>query len=105
MCRKVPIRIRLMNKKILLLVAIVGAGFTFGTALQAKAGIRIELADREYYNQGPRYWDGDREMIWVSGHWSDHGHHWIHGHYIRGEHRRNFHHDRVETEIRLNDRR
>jgi hypothetical protein len=27
-------------------------------------------------------------MIWVPGHWSNHRRVWVHGHYIRGEHRR-----------------
>jgi hypothetical protein len=83
-------------KKILLLVAIGVTSLTFGSAVQAQ-GIRIELGDRPFYSHGPRYWEGDYEMIWVAGHWSDHGHHWIHGHYRRGEHRR---HDR-----RFDDRR
>jgi hypothetical protein len=80
-----------MIKKILLLVAVAVTSVTFGSAVQAE-GIRIELGDRAFYNHGPRYWDNDFEMIWEPGHWSEHGHHWIHGHYRRGEHRR--HEDR-----------
>ena len=91
-----------MIKKLLLLVAIGVTSLTFGSAVQA-AGISIELGDRPYYSHGPRYYEGDWEMIWIPGHWSDHGHHWIHGHYRRGEHRR--HNDRVRADIRLDDRR
>ena len=80
-----------MIKKILLLVAFAVTSLTFGTALQAE-GLRIEIGDRPFYNHGPRYWEGDNEMIWVAGHWSEHGHHWIHGHYRRGEHRRHDEH-------------
>jgi hypothetical protein len=86
-----------MIKKILLLAAVAVTSLTFGSTAQA-LDLRIEVGDRPYYNHGPRYWEGDYEMIWVPGHWSEHGHHWIHGHYRRGEHRR---HD----EIRSDDRR
>jgi hypothetical protein len=91
-----------MIKKLLLLVAICVTSFTFGGALKAE-GLRIELGDRPYYSHGPRYWEGDYEMIWVPGHWSEHGHHWIHGHYIRGEHRHHHWRDR-DTEIRVDPR-
>jgi hypothetical protein len=92
-----------MIKKLLLLVALAVTSLTFGGALQAQ-GLRIELGDRPYYNHGPRYWQGDYEMIWVPGHWSEHGHHWIHGHYNRGE--RRHHDDRArDTEIRVDPRR
>jgi hypothetical protein len=74
-------------KKILLLVAIGVTSLTFGSAVKAQ-GIRIELGDRPYYSHGPRYWAGEYEMIWVPGHWSNHRHTWVHGHYLRGEHRR-----------------
>ena len=93
-----------MNKKILLLVAIVVTGFTFGGAVQAQ-GLRIELGDRPYYSHGPRYWEGEYEMLWIPGHWSEYGHHWIHGHYRRGEHRHHHHDDRVHADIRLEERR
>jgi hypothetical protein len=102
-----PIRLFNMIKKILLLAAI-AASFTFGAALQAEAGLRIELGDRPYYSHGPRYWAGEYEMIWIPGHWSEHGHHWIHGHYRRGEHRHwNHRRDRddVRADIRLEERR
>jgi hypothetical protein len=93
-----------MIKKTVLLVALIVASLTFGTALTANAGIHIELGDRPYYSHGPRYWEGDYEMIWVPGHWSEYGHHWIHGHYRRVEHRRHHHHDdRVNAEIHLNN--
>ena len=95
-----------MIKKLLLLVAIGVTSLTFGTAVKA-AGISIELGDRPYYSHGPRYWAGEYEMIWVPGHWSAHRQHWIHGHYIRGEHRHHWNHeyDRVHADIRLDDRR
>lgn len=92
-----------MIKKILLFVAIAVTSVTFGSIAQAQR-LRIELGDRPFYSHGPRYWEGDYEMIWIPGHWSEHGHHWIHGHYRRGEHRHH-HHDRVREEIRLDERR
>jgi hypothetical protein len=92
-----------MIKKLLLLVAI-AVSFTFGAALKAE-GLRIEIGDKPYYSHGARYWEGDYEMIWVPGHWSD-GHHWVHGHYRRGEHRHHHHHDdRVREDVRIEERR
>jgi hypothetical protein len=96
------VRIRLM-KKLLLLVAIGVTSLTFGSAVQAQ-GIRIELGDRPFYRHGPRYWSGEYEMIWVPGHWSNHRQHWIHGHYVRGEHRRHDF-DRRFEDRREDDRR
>jgi hypothetical protein len=94
-----------MIKKLLLFVAIAVTSVTFGTAVQAQ-GLRIELGDRPYFSHGPRYYSGEWEMIWIPGHWSEHGHHWIHGHYRRGEHRRHHHfRDDVDASIRLDDRR
>ena len=75
-----------MITKKLLLVALAATSIIFPTALPAQE-FRIELGDRPYYRHGPRYWEGDYEMVWVPGHWSEH-HHWIHGHYNRGHHRR-----------------
>jgi len=74
-----------MIKNKLLLVAIIAASILLPAAVRAQ-GIEIHVGDRPFYNHGPRYWAGDSEMIWVPGHMSRH--HWIHGHYIRGEHRR-----------------
>ena len=92
-------------KKLLLLVAIGVTSLTFGSGVQA-AGISIEIGDRPYYSHGPRYWAGEYEMIWVPGHWSENHHHWIHGHYVRGEHRRHYYHDdHVRADIHLDDRR
>jgi hypothetical protein len=84
-----------MIKKTLLLLAMVAMSFTLPAAIQAE-DIRIEIGDKPFYSHGPRYWDGDWEMTWAPGHWSEHGHHWIHGHYVRGEHRRHddHHNDR-----------
>ncbi len=87
-----------MIKNKLLLVAIVVASILLPAAVRAQ-GIQIEIGDRPFYNHGPRYWAGDSEMIWVPGHMSTYGHHWIHGHYIRDNHRR--HDDRQDD--RRND--
>ena len=76
-----------MIKNKLLLVAIVVASILLPAAVRAQ-GIQIEIGDRPFYHHGPRYWAGDYEMIWVPGHMSTYGHQWIHGHYVRGEHRR-----------------
>ena len=92
-----------MIKKLMLLVAIAVASATLGTAVQA-AGISIEIGDRPYYSHGPRYWEGEYEMIWMPGHWSEHGHHWVHGHYRRGEHRHHHHDDRVREDVRIEHR-
>src|ERR1700731_848888 len=71
----------------LLLIATVAASILLPAAVRAQ-GIQIEIGDRPFYSHGPRYWAGDSEMIWVPGHMSVYGHHWIHGHYVRGQHRR-----------------
>ena|ERR1700682_5524254 len=75
-----------MIKNKLLLVAIIATSL-LPAAVRAQ-GIEIQIGDRPFYSHGPRYWAGDSEMIWVPGHMSTYGHRWIHGHYIRGEHRR-----------------
>jgi hypothetical protein len=93
----------MINK--LLLLAAIAASFTFGAVLKAEAGLHIEIGDHPYYTHGPRYWEGEYEMIWVPGHWSEHGHHWIHGHYRRGEHRHHRHHDEVRSDIRIEEHR
>jgi hypothetical protein len=41
------------------------------------------FCDQPYYNHGARYWNGGYEMIWVRGHMSRCGNHWIHGQYVR----------------------
>ena len=92
-----------MIKKTLLLVAIAVTSMIFGTAVQA-ADFRIEIGDRPFYSHGPRYWSGEWEMVWVPGHWSEHRHHWIHGHYRRGEHRRHHHDDRIREDVRIEQR-
>lgn len=74
-----------MIKSKLLLVAI--AMSIFLPAAVRADGISIQIGDRPFYNHGARYWNGDYQMIWVSGHMSRSGH-WIHGHYVRGEQRR-----------------
>jgi hypothetical protein len=74
-----------MIKNKLLLVAIIATSILIPAALRAD-GVSIQIGDRPFYSHGPRYWDGDYAMIWVPGHMSP-GHHWIHGQYVRGEHR------------------
>ena len=78
-----------MITKKLLLAALAATSITFPAALPAQS-FSIEIGDRPYYSHGPRYWEGEWEMIWVPGHWSRHRHQWVHGHYIRGEHRRHW---------------
>jgi hypothetical protein len=75
-----------MIKNKLLLVAVIAASILTPAAVRAN-GISIQIGDRPFYNHGARYWDGGYEMIWVPGHMSRFGNHWIHGHYVRGEHR------------------
>jgi hypothetical protein len=77
-----------MIKNKLLLVAIIAASILTPAAVRAQ-GISIQIGDRPFYNHGPRYWDSGYEMIWVPGHMSRSGHHWIHGQYVRGQHRQN----------------
>jgi hypothetical protein len=88
-----------MIKNKLLLVAIIAASILTPAAMRAD-GISIQIGDRPFYNHGARYWDGDYEMVWVPGH--NEGHHWIHGQYVRGEHRRHNWQDRHDD--RQNDR-
>src|ERR1700720_134964 len=76
-----------MIKTKLLLIALVATSLLVPAAVRAQ-GISIEIGDRPFYSHGARYWAGDYEMIWVPGHRSESGRRWIHGHYIRGEHRR-----------------
>jgi hypothetical protein len=85
---------RRMIKNKLLLVAI-AASILLPAAVGAQ-GITIQVGDRPFYNHGARYWDSGYEMIWVPGHMSRFGHHWIHGQYVRGQHRQhdwNWRHD------------
>jgi len=77
-----------MIKNKLLLVAIIATSILIPATLRAD-GVSIQIGDRPYYNHGARYWSGDYAMIWVPGHMSRYGHHWIHGHYVRGEGRNN----------------
>jgi hypothetical protein len=73
-----------MITKKLLLTAIAATGLAFTAVAQE---FHVEIGDRPYYTHGSRYWAGEYEMIWVPGHWSHYGHHWVHGHYTRGHHR------------------
>ena len=88
-----------MIKTKLLLLAMVATSILVPAAVRAQ-GISIEIGDRPYYNHGPRYWAGDYQMIWVPGHRSQYGHHWIHGHYVRGQRRHNMNDRRFEDQRR-----
>jgi hypothetical protein len=44
--------------------------------------LSINVGDRPYYTEGPRYWDNGYEWVWIPGSWGEH-HHWRHGHYER----------------------
>jgi hypothetical protein len=93
-----------MIKNKLLLVAI-AASILLPAAVGAQ-GITIQVGDRPFYNHGARYWDNDYEMVWVPGH--SERNHWIHGQYVRGEHRRHNgqdRHDDQQNDHRDNDRR
>ncbi len=81
----------MMTTRKFLLVAALAASVALPAAVEAQ-GISISIGDRGYYTHGPRYWAGDYEMVWVPGHRS-HGR-WIHGHYVRGTHRRHGWHGR-----------
>jgi len=76
-----------MIKHKLLFVALMAASIALPALVQAQ-GIQIQIGerDRPYYTHGPRYWEGNSEMVWVGGHtWH---HHWIRGHYVRRSHHR-----------------
>ena len=86
-----------MIKNKLLLIAVISASILTPAALRAQ-GISIQIGDRPFYTHGARYWDRDYEMVWVPGHMSRDGH-WIHGQYVRGEHRHDWnrrHEDRQD---------
>ena len=89
---------RSMNKKILILLAVV-LGVSAPLAPPAKAlDFSISVGDRGYYH-GPNYWHDGYYWVWVPGH-RRYGR-WIHGHYERrgrwhSEYaRRHFRHHRV----------
>jgi len=44
--------------------------------------VTVAVGDRAYYTRGPGYYVGRTHYVWVPGHWSRHGHVWIHGHYV-----------------------
>lgn len=100
----VPHDLLYMIKNKLLLVATIAASIILPAAAAPAQSFSISIGDRPYYRHGPRYWAGDYEMIWVPGHRSAYGRHWVHGRYVRGEHRRNHrrHNDRYND--RYNDR-
>jgi hypothetical protein len=95
-----------MIKNKLLLVAI-AVSILLPAAVGAQ-GITIQVGDRPFYTHGDRYWDRDSEMVWVPGHMSQDGRHWIHGQYVRSEQRRHNgqdRHDDQQNDHRDNDRR
>ena len=96
-----------MIKNKLLLVALIVASILIPAAVRADR-LEIQIGDRPFYSHGARYWAGDYEMIWVPGHMSRFGHHWVHGYYIRGEHRRHDwdrRHDNNRQDYRHDDHR
>ncbi len=46
-------------------------------------GFSIEVGDQPFYTDGPSYWDGGYEWVWIPGHRGKHHDEWIHGHYAR----------------------
>jgi len=97
----------MITKKLLIAALIAISALLPVAAVQAQS-FSISIGDRPYYRHGPRYWAGDYEMIWVPGHRS--GRHWVHGRYIRGQHRsyyRHRNHDRRDynRDYRRDDRR
>lgn len=86
----------------LLLIAMVATSILVPAAVRAQ-GISIELGDRPFYSHGARYWAGDYEMIWVPGHRTYRG--WVHGHYVRGQHRHHFNNRFDDRRDRQEDRR
>jgi hypothetical protein len=78
-----------MIKHKLLLAAIIATSILIPAAVRADS-IQIQIGDRPFYNHGERYWDNDYEMVWAPGH-MERGNHWVHGQYVRGQHRQ---HDR-----------
>jgi hypothetical protein len=91
-----------MITKKLLLAALAATSIILPATVPAQS-FSIEIGDRPYYSHGARYWSGDWEMVWVPGHWSHRRQQWVHGHYVRGEHRR--HHDWDRRHDRRDDRR
>ena len=89
----------------LLLLAIVATSLLLPAAARA-VGIEIQVGDRPYYNHGAQYWQGDYQMVWIPGHMSGR-HHWVHGQYVRGEHRHgsNFRHEDQRNDYRDDSRR
>ena len=69
-------------KKLALLFAALFCISGFSTTANA-IGISIDIGDRPYYTNGPRYWARGAYWCWVPGHWARRHHHnvWIHGHY------------------------
>ena len=86
--------------KKLLIAALIAVSAILPAAVVQAQSLSISIGDRPYYRHGPRYWAGDYEMIWVPGHRE--GRRWVHGRYVRGEHRRYYRHRNYD---RRDDRR
>lgn len=87
-----------MKRKLAVLTAVLLSACMLVRPTANAIGISIEIGDRPYY-YGPSYWDDGYLWVWVPGHWTEHHHEWIHGHYVRTgewhrEHERERHHDR-----------
>jgi hypothetical protein len=80
----------LMTKNNILLVATVAASIS--VAAIANAGTpppeKLDPRDKPYYTHGPRYWNGDTEMVWQPGTRGMWGNGWVHGIYVQGQHRK-----------------
>ena len=85
-----------MIKHRLVLAAVVVTGALAASVVRAEA-LKIETGDRPYFH-GQSFWENDWEMVWVSGHWSNHHHDWVHGHYKRGQYRASEKHDKVQED-------
>ena len=75
-------------------VVLVGA---LATSMANAGSVNVASGDRPYF-RGQSYWESDWEMSWVPGHLSPERQVWIHGHYIRGQHRPAQKHDRVQED-------
>jgi hypothetical protein len=66
-----------MKKLVLILVAVLSMSSGVARAIS----LNIEVGDRPYFLYGQRYYARGAYWCWVRGHWSHHGHFWVHGHY------------------------
>lgn len=71
-----------MIKNKLALLAIIAASVLISAGARADR-IEVQIGDQPFYTHGQRYHNGNYDMIWVPGHMSRFGHHWVHGQYVR----------------------